>query len=97
MIERELCMNAIGYNLIRCVMQEAAQSHDVELGLMSFKGGVLICTKGLWNNAGMVLRGQRKSPRCARYSRPPCVNFHHCSPSMLEHWRTRSSPFSRMR
>lgn len=38
MVERELCMNAIGYNLIRCVMQEAAQSHDVELGLMSFKG-----------------------------------------------------------
>jgi hypothetical protein len=38
MVEKELCMNAIGYNLIRCVMQEAAQSHDVELGRLSFKG-----------------------------------------------------------
>ena len=31
MVERELRMNAIGYNLIRCVMQEAAQSHGAEL------------------------------------------------------------------
>jgi hypothetical protein len=31
-------MNAIGYNLIRCVMQEAAQVHDVGLGCLSFKG-----------------------------------------------------------
>lgn len=38
MIEKELCMNAIGYNLIRCVMQEAAQRHDVELDHLSFKG-----------------------------------------------------------
>jgi len=38
MIERELCMNAIGYNLIRCVMQEAAQIHDVALRRLSFKG-----------------------------------------------------------
>jgi len=30
--------NAIGYNLIRCVMQEAAQSHGVELARISFKG-----------------------------------------------------------
>ena len=40
MIEKELCMNAIGYNLIRCVMQEAAQRHHVELGRMSFKGSL---------------------------------------------------------
>ena len=38
MIERELAMNAIGYNLLRCVMQEAAQSHHMELGCLSFKG-----------------------------------------------------------
>jgi hypothetical protein len=31
-------VNAIGYNLIRCVMQEAAQIHDVTLGRLSFKG-----------------------------------------------------------
>ena len=40
MIEKELCMNAIGYNLIRCVMQEAAQRHDVELERISFKGSL---------------------------------------------------------
>src|SRR5438477_345944 len=40
MIEKELCLNAIGYNLIRCVMQEAAQRHDAELARMSFKGSL---------------------------------------------------------
>jgi hypothetical protein len=40
MIEKELCMNAIGYNLIRCVMQEAAHRHDVELERISFKGSL---------------------------------------------------------
>jgi hypothetical protein len=38
MIEKELCMNAMAYNLVRCVMQEAAQRHDVPLGRISFKG-----------------------------------------------------------
>lgn len=38
MIEKELCMNAIAYNLVRCVMQEAARRHDVPLGRISFKG-----------------------------------------------------------
>jgi Transposase DDE domain len=40
MIEKELCMNAIGYNLVRCVMQEAAQRHDVKLERISFKGSM---------------------------------------------------------
>jgi hypothetical protein len=40
MIEKELCLNAIGYNLIRCVMQAAAQRHHVELGRLSFKGSL---------------------------------------------------------
>lgn len=40
MIEKELCMNAIGYNLIRCVMQEAAQRHGVDLERISFKGSL---------------------------------------------------------
>jgi len=38
MIEKELCLNAIAYNLIRCVMQESAQRHDVDIGRLSFKG-----------------------------------------------------------
>ena len=40
MIEKELSMNAIAYNLIRCVMQQSAQQHDVELGRISFKGSL---------------------------------------------------------
>lgn len=38
MIERELRMHFIAYNLIRCVMQQAAITHDVDLGRVSFKG-----------------------------------------------------------
>ncbi len=38
MIERELRMHFIAYNLIRCVMQKAALSHDVDLRRVSFKG-----------------------------------------------------------
>ena len=40
MIEKELCMNAIGYNLIRCIMQQAAQRHGLELERISFKGSL---------------------------------------------------------
>lgn len=38
MIERELRMHFIAYNLIRCVMQKAALTHDVDLCRLSFKG-----------------------------------------------------------
>ena len=38
MIQKELCLHAIAYNLLRCVMQQAAQRHDVRLGRLSFKG-----------------------------------------------------------
>jgi len=38
MIERELRMHFIAYNLIRCVMQKAALTHDVDLKRLSFKG-----------------------------------------------------------
>lgn len=38
MIEKEVCMNAIAHNLTRCIMQESAQRHDVELGQISYKG-----------------------------------------------------------
>ncbi len=38
MIERELRMHFIAYNLIRCVMQKAALTHDVDLNRLSFKG-----------------------------------------------------------
>ncbi len=38
MIERELHMHFIAYNLIRCVMQKAALTHNVDLQRISFKG-----------------------------------------------------------
>lgn len=38
MIERELRMHFIAYNLIRSVMQKAALTHDVDLNRLSFKG-----------------------------------------------------------
>lgn len=38
MIERELRMHFIAYNLIRCVMQKSALTHDVALRRLSFKG-----------------------------------------------------------
>ena len=38
MIERELHMHFVAYNLIRCVMQKAALTHDADLSRLSFKG-----------------------------------------------------------
>ncbi len=38
MIERELRMHFIAYNLLRCVMQKAAHTHHVALDRLSFKG-----------------------------------------------------------
>src|SRR5208283_2007628 len=37
---REVLMHLIGYNLIRCLMVEAAGLHQVELERISFKGSV---------------------------------------------------------
>ena len=38
MIERELQMHIVAYNLIRCVMQKSALTNDVDLSRLSFKG-----------------------------------------------------------
>jgi len=38
MIERELWMHLVAYNLVRTLMQASAASHGVELGRLSFKG-----------------------------------------------------------
>ena len=38
MVEKEVCMNAIAHNLTRCIMQESAQRHDVDLSQLSYKG-----------------------------------------------------------
>ncbi len=38
MVEKEVMMHAVSYNLIRALMQEAAIRHDVDLTRISFKG-----------------------------------------------------------
>lgn len=38
MIERELRMHFIAYNLIRCIMQKASLTHGADLARLSFKG-----------------------------------------------------------
>ena len=38
MIERELRMHFVAYNLIRCVMQKAALTYDADINRLSFKG-----------------------------------------------------------
>jgi hypothetical protein len=40
MIERELRMHFVAYNLIRCVMQKAALTHGADLNRLSFKGAL---------------------------------------------------------
>jgi len=40
MVEKEALTYLIAHNLIRCLMVEAAQTHDVELERISFKGSV---------------------------------------------------------
>lgn len=40
MVEKEFLMHMIAYNLIRCLMFEAARQHDVSLDRISFKGSV---------------------------------------------------------
>ncbi len=38
MVHKELLLQMIAYNLIRCLMQQAAISHHVDLSRISFKG-----------------------------------------------------------
>ena len=40
MVQKEVCMRLIAHNLIRCVMAEAADKHNVDLGRISFKGSL---------------------------------------------------------
>ena len=40
LIEKEICMHAIAYNLVRALMLEAALTHGVDLERLSFKGTV---------------------------------------------------------
>lgn len=40
MVDKEIVMHALAYNLIRALMQDIAQSHDLPAGRLSFKGTV---------------------------------------------------------
>ncbi len=40
MLYREMMLHLIGYNLVRCLMVEAASIHDLNLERISFKGAV---------------------------------------------------------
>ena len=58
MIERELAMHIIAYNLVRCVMQKAALTHNIDLQRVSFKG----CLDALRQFAN-ALHGAEDKPR----------------------------------
>ena len=55
MVEKEVMMHAISYNLIRALMQEAAIRHQVDLTRISFKGTV--DTLRHWSASLEALRG----------------------------------------
>ena len=55
MVEKEVMMHAISYNLVRALMQEAAIRHQVDLTRISFKGTV--DTLRHWSASLEALRG----------------------------------------
>ena len=58
MIHKELCLHLIAYNLVRALMQEAAQRHHLPLERLSFKGS--LDTMREWAD---VLHAARGKPR----------------------------------
>ena len=58
MIERELLMHQIAYNLVRSLMQRSAHLHDVPLGRLSFKG--TLDTLRHWS---ILIAAAEKSPQ----------------------------------
>lgn len=61
-IERELWMHAIAYNLVRALLLEAALTHAVPIHRLSFKGGV----DALHAWADLALRGPRRRRHARR-------------------------------
>ena len=58
MVEKEVMMHMISYNLIRAIMQRAANEHQVDLTRISFKGSV--DTLRHWSPSLESQRGNRK-------------------------------------
>jgi len=59
MIERELLMHLVAYNLVRTLMQQSAASHGAELGRLSFKG--TLDTVRHFANAAHAAEGKPKT------------------------------------
>jgi hypothetical protein len=58
-VERELWMHAIAYNLIRALLLEAAVSHDVPIEQLSFKGA--LDAVHAWTASSFLRRAPRKA------------------------------------
>jgi hypothetical protein len=59
LIERELLMHAIAYNLIRALLLEAAVTHDVPIESLSFKG--TLDAVHAWTSSRLLHRARRKA------------------------------------
>ena len=59
MIERELLMHLVAYNLVRTLMQTSALSHGADLGRLSFKG--TLDTVRHFANAAHAAEGKPKT------------------------------------
>ena len=64
MVEKEIVMHALAYNLIRALMQDIAQSHDLVVSRLSFKGTVDALRQ--WQE---LFAGSRDHPRRVRQLR----------------------------
>jgi hypothetical protein len=56
-VERELWMHAIAYNLIRALLLEAAVTHDVPIAQLSFKGA--LDAVHAWTSSAILRRARR--------------------------------------
>jgi len=61
MIERELWMHAIAYNLVRALLLETALAHDVAIGRLSFKGA--LDALQAWAERALASRRHRRHAR----------------------------------
>ena len=64
MVEKEIVMHALAYNLIRALMQDIGRSHDLAVSRLSFKGTVDALRQ--WQE---LFEGGRDHPRRVRQLR----------------------------
>jgi hypothetical protein len=70
MIERELWMHAIAYNLVRALLLESAITHDVPIERLSFKGGIDALM--VWTDLAMRPRAHHRRARRELLARLAC-------------------------